>query len=218
MTPLSESDRGPVVLSYPEAVLRAQRLAAAGKRRILGIAGVPGAGKSSVAGQLVEDLAGLAIWVPMDGFHLANAELIRLGRRERKGAPDTFDAAGYVSLLRRLRDPVSGVTVYAPSFHREIEEPIAGAIPVEPEVPLVVTDGNYLLVPEEPWAQVAPLLDQSWYVEVEESVRLERLIARHIAFGKSADDARRWSLGSDQSNAKLIGGTRLRADIVVRWE
>jgi pantothenate kinase len=207
----------PPVVSYPEALLRARGLAESGGRRILGIAGVPGAGKSSAAGRLVEDLAGLAIWVPMDGFHLANAELVRLGRRERKGAPDTFDAAGYVALLRRLKEPASGVTVYGPSFHREIEEPIAGAIPVEADVPLVVTDGNYLLVPEEPWGQVSPLLDERWYVEVGESLRLERLVARHVAFGKSPDDARRWSLGSDQRNADLIAATRSRADIVLRW-
>jgi pantothenate kinase len=123
-----------------------------------------------------------------------------------------------VALLRRLKEPAGGVTVYGPSFHREIEEPIAGAIPVGPDVPLVVTDGNYILVPEEPWAQVSPLLDERWYVEVGESLRLERLVARHVAFGKSPDDARRWSLGSDQRNADLIAATRSRADIVLRWD
>ncbi|MEU1126998.1 ATP-binding protein, partial [Streptomyces sp. NPDC005899] len=104
---------------------RAHRLAAAGRRRILGIAGPPGAGKSTLAARLVEDLRGRAVLVPMDGFHLAQAELERLGRAGRKGAPDTFDAAGFAALLRRLRGPRTPETVYAPTFDRTLEEPIA---------------------------------------------------------------------------------------------
>jgi pantothenate kinase len=204
--------------SYKDALGVARGLAVPGRRRILGIVGKPGGGKSALAARLVEDLAGLAVYVPMDGFHLANSQLERLGRRERKGAIDTFDAAGYAGLLRRLREPVKDVTVYAPSFRREIEEPIAGSIPVEPGIPLVVTEGNYLLVAEPPWAEVGGLLDQSWYVETDERLRLERLIARHVAFGKSPEEARLWSLGTDERNAELIGRTRSRADLMVRWD
>jgi pantothenate kinase len=201
-----------VILDSTEALLaRAEKLAAAGGRRILGITGAPGAGKSTVAETIAAHLGEAARLVPMDGFHLCQAELVRLGRRDRMGAPDTFDAAGYAALLRRLRDPTEAV-VYAPEFRREIEEPIAGAIAVPHDVPLVITEGNYLLL----WAQVRPLLDEAWYVETDEALRIERLIARHIEFGKSAEFAREWVLGSDQRNAQLIAPTREKADAVVR--
>lgn len=199
----------------PAELLSRARELAAGPRRILGIAGAPGAGKSTLAASLVSALGADAVLVPMDGFHLANAELLRLGRRDRKGAVDTFDAAGYASLLRRLRDP-SEELVYAPYFAREIEEPIACALPVPAAVPLVVTEGNYLLVDGGPWAAVRGLLDEVWYVEVPANVRLDRLVKRHIAFGKDPATAREWSHGTDQRNADVIAATRERADRVVR--
>lgn len=200
--------------SLSELVDRARALIVPGERRILGVTGAPGAGKSTLAAALVDTLAPEAILVGMDGFHLADAELDRLGRRDRKGAVDTFDAAGYVVLLRRLRDPAEAL-VYAPEFRRAIEEPIAGAVPVPHAVPLVVTEGNYLLVADGPWSPVASLLDEAWYVEPPEQVRIERLVARHIAYGKAPDAARAWSLGTDQRNAELIAATRGRADLVV---
>jgi pantothenate kinase len=196
---------------------RARRLVEPGTRRILGLTGAPGSGKSTLASILTAALAPDAILVPMDGFHLANEQLVQLGRRDRKGAADTFDAAGYVALLRRLRDPAE-LLVYAPEFRREIEEPIACAIPVPRDVPLVVTEGNYLLVDEEPWSGVRSLLDEAWFLEPEEEVRIEWLVARHVAFGKPAADARAWSLGSDQRNAELVQATRDRADLIVRLE
>lgn len=150
----------------------------------------------------------------MDGFHLAQRELERLGRAERKGAPDTFDAAGYIALLRRLRDPREGV-VYAPKFQRDLEEPIAGAVGVAPDVPVILTEGNYLLLEDPSWSPVRDLLDEAWFVFVSEEARLERLIARHIAFGRTPEAARAWALGTDQRNAELIIGTRHRADDVV---
>ena len=177
---------------------------------------MPGSGKSTLASRLVEALAPAAVNVPMDGFHFANAELARLGRGQRKGAVDTFDAAGFRALLGRLREPEPGVVVYAPRFIRDIEESIAGSIAVAPDVPLVLTDGNYLLVEDGPWAGIMPLLDETWYVEVDEALRVERLIARHRAFGKTPEDALRWSLNSDRANAELIATTRHRADLVVR--
>lgn len=200
------------------AIQRARALAAGGGRRILGIVGMPGSGKSTLADRVLEALGRQAANVPMDGFHLANAELAALGRQERKGAVDTFDGDGYVALLRRLREPRDGEVVYTPSFSRDIDEPIAGAIPVSSEVPLVVTEGNYLLVDEGPWAGVRPLLDEVWYVEVDEAVRIERLVARHSLFGKSPAEALRWSLSSDQVNAELIATTRHRADLIVRMD
>ncbi|MBO1337833.1 nucleoside/nucleotide kinase family protein [Streptomyces sp. VRA16 Mangrove soil] len=202
-----------------ELAARAKALLApggGGPRRIVGIAGPPGAGKSTLAEAVVRELDGLAALVPMDGFHLADVELARLGRADRKGAPDTFDAYGYGALLARLRAPRDGETVYAPSFEREWEQPLAGALPVAPEVPLIVTEGNYLLLDEEPWpAVVRPHLDEVWWVAVDEDVRVERLIARHVEFGKSPAAAREWVLRSDEANARRVASGRARADVVV---
>jgi pantothenate kinase len=186
-----------------------------GRRRLLGITGAPGSGKSTLAASLADALGpGLAIVVPMDGFHLAHAELERLGRAGRKGAPDTFDASGFVALLARLREAAEPVT-YAPQFRREIEEPVAGAIPVPCELPLVIVEGNYLLVDDGPWASVRGLLDECWFVEVDEAVRMDRLVARHRAFGRAEEEARAFASGSDQANADVIAATRGRADVVV---
>ncbi|MFF5512201.1 nucleoside/nucleotide kinase family protein [[Kitasatospora] papulosa] len=195
---------------------RARTLAAGGGRRILGIAGAPGAGKSTLAARLVEQLAGRAVLVPMDGFHLAGAELERLGRAGRKGAPDTFDAAGYAALLRRLRHPEGQDPVYAPAFDRAIEEPVAGSVRVPADVPLVVTEGNYLLLDEGPWAPVRGLLDEVWFLDADPGVRVRGLVDRHVRFGKSRPDAERWVAGSDERNARLVERHRDRADLVVR--
>lgn len=203
---------------FDRLAARARRLAAPGTRRLLGLAGPPGAGKSTLAARLVARLDGLAVLVPMDGFHLAQAELERLGRAGRKGAPDTFDAAGYTALLARLRAPEPGVTVYAPAFDRSLEEPIAGAIPVPPDVPLVVTEGNYLLHDEGPWATVLPLLDEAWYLDLDERRRVPRLVERHVRFGKDRARAERWVHDSDEANARLVARSRDRADLVVRME
>jgi pantothenate kinase len=200
-----------------ELVDRARALAGGG-RRLLGVAGAPGSGKSTIAHQVVAALGpDLARLVPMDGFHLAQRELERLGRADRKGAADTFDAAGFVSLLARLRSAEEAV-VYAPEFRREIEEPIACAVPVPREIPLIVTEGNYLLVGDGDWAHVRPLLDEAWLVETDEELRQERLIARHIAFGKDPEYARAWSLGTDERNALLVASTRSQADLIIRLD
>jgi pantothenate kinase len=197
-------------------VERARALAGQGDRRILGIVGAPGGGKSTLAAELVAELGpDKARLVGMDGFHLAQAELERLGRADRKGAPDTFDVSGFAALLRRLRAREEAV-VYAPLFRREIEEPVASAVPVPREVPLVVTEGNYLLVADGDWAQVRALLDEAWFVEGDEDRRRDRLIARHIEFGKAPDLAREWVMRSDERNAELVATTRHRADLVVR--
>ncbi|ULH13829.1 nucleoside/nucleotide kinase family protein (plasmid) [Deinococcus sp. KNUC1210] len=186
-----------------------------GERRILGITGAPGAGKSTVCAALAAALGTDAVIVGMDGFHLANQELVRLGRRQRKGAPDTFDADGYAALLRRLRDP-QGQTVYAPVFDRAIEESIGSAVPVFPDVPLIITEGNYLLLEEGDWERAAAALDVVWYLDLSDEVRLERLLLRHEQFGKSRTEAESWVASVDQRNADLIAQTRGRADLVVQ--
>ncbi|MFD4372269.1 nucleoside/nucleotide kinase family protein [Streptomyces sp. NPDC058486] len=200
---------------FEELVGRARGLARGAGRRVLGIAGPPGAGKSTLASRLVERLDGLAVLVPMDGFHLAGAELARLGRAARKGAPDTFDAAGYAALLARLRTPQPGTVVYAPAFDRALEEPVAGSIPVPPETPLVVTEGNYLLHDVGAWAAVRPLLDEVWYLDLPDPVRVPRLVARHVRFGKERAEAEAWVARSDEANARLVAAGRSRADLVV---
>ena len=189
-----------------------------GGRKILGIVGPPGCGKSTLAAALLELLGDDAVAVPMDGYHLANVELARLGRAGRKGAEDTFDSAGYVSLLRRLKEQQANEIVYAPEFRREIEEPIANAIPVFPETQLVITEGNYLLLDHGHWAGVSELLDEIWYVDIDHSVRRERLVKRHMHFGRSQNAAEDWVANTDEPNAVRIEATKHRADVLFNWE
>lgn len=180
-----------------------------GRRLLIGITGAPGAGKSTAADAIVAALPDAAL-VPMDGYHLPQARLRELGRRDRMGAPDTFDVPAFVALLRELR--FSGGSVLARGFDREIEEPLADAIRISPENRIVVVEGNYLLHDADGWEEVAPLLDDTFVLIVDDDVRRARLIERHIRFGKSAEDARAWTLGPDEANARLIAATASRAD------
>ncbi len=196
---------------------RVARLLADGQRKLLGLVGPPGAGKSSLAAALRLAYAERAQVVPMDGFHLATVELSRLGRAQRKGAPDTFDSAGYAALLRRIRDQRDDI-VYAPDFRRDLDEPVAGAIAVLPHTRLIITEGNYLLLDEGAWPSAAKLLDEVWYVEVDDALRTTRLRRRHEAFGRAPEDAEAWVMNTDQPNAKRIEATRGRADLTFRWD
>ena len=197
---------------------RLKALKNGGGRKILGIVGPPGCGKSTLAAALLDFLGDEAVAVPMDGYHLANVELARLGRAGRKGAEDTFDSAGYVSLLRRLKNQQANEIVYAPEFRREIEEPIANAIPVFPETQLVITEGNYLLLDHGHWAGISDLLDEIWYVDIDHSIRRERLVKRHMHFGRSQSAAEDWVANTDEPNAVRIEATKHRADVLFNWE
>lgn len=201
---------------HPALVERLQQLTS-GPRRLLGVVGPPGAGKSTLASLMAQSLGAQAQAVPMDGFHLAQLELERLGRAHRKGAPDTFDATGYAALLRRLRTQTGEEVVYAPDFRREIEEPVAGALPVFAHTPLVITEGNYLLLQDDGWAPVADLLDEVWYLQVDPALRLERLAGRHEQFGRSREQALAWIATTDEPNARRIEACMHRAHRRVAW-
>jgi pantothenate kinase len=201
-----------MTLTFDALVARARALVTDGRRAVLGIAGPPAAGKTTIAEELVAGLAA-GSWVahvPMDGFHLADVELDRLGLRDRKGAPETFDALGYAALLRRVLADEDDI-VYAPGFERTIEQPIAGAIPIERPARLIVTEGNYLLL----WPALRPLLTEVWYADLDQETRLDRLISRHVRFGKPPAAAAAWATGTDERNAEIIAATRDRADLVI---
>ncbi len=192
----------------------ADLLSRAPGRVVVGITGPPGAGKSTSARAMVAAFDG-ASYLPMDGFHLSNAELDRQGRRGRKGAIDTFDAAGYVAALRRVRTEYVRGDVYVPAFDRSLDEPLAAGHVIPAECSLVVTEGNYLGVPDGQWAAVRPLLDRLYYVDCPAPVRRERLVARHIEGGRSPAAARAWADEVDEVNARLIATTRQYCDRVV---
>lgn len=200
-----------------ELVDRARRLIVAGDRRLLGICGPPGAGKSTLASALLDAVSPDAVVVPMDGFHLSNEVLAQLGISDRKGSPDSFDAAGFRALLGRLRAADEPV-VYAPEFRREIEEAISGAIPVHRETPLVIVEGNYLLLDHGPWHGIRDLLDEVWYLDLPQAERTQRLLLRHQRHGCHPAVAEHWVSHNDDLNAAVVARTRPRADLVVRLD
>jgi pantothenate kinase len=192
--------------------------AGGGRRVLLGIAGPPGAGKTALAARLHAEVAaqcgpGLVAVVPMDGFHLADDVLVALGRRQRKGAPDTFDVDGLAALLGRLVARAEPA-VYAPRFDRELETAIAGAIVIAREARLVIVEGNYLLLDDEPWGRVRGYLDEVWYVETPAATRMGRLLERaRRTYGPGTGDA--WVRDVDMPNAAVVAATRHRADRIV---
>ncbi|GAB3553679.1 nucleoside/nucleotide kinase family protein [Arthrobacter tumbae] len=212
-------------MTLPELVDRIERMSARQSVVVIGIVGAPGVGKTTLAEQLKASLnrdesdpeQQRFAHIPLDGFHLSDQELTRLGLLERKGAPGTFDAYGYAALLKRLREPRDSA-VYAPGFERTIEQPMAGVIPVYPSVRTVITEGNYLLLDRPGWREVRAQCTEVWYCEQDEERRLERLTQRHILFGKSHAAAAEWVERVDESNARLIEATKSRADLVVRVE
>ena len=207
-------------MDSPEARLAVASLRErlSGRRRtMLGITGSPGSGKSTFAAWLQHQFGpDAAAVVPMDGFHLANSIIDGTPLRERKGSMDTFDAGGYLSLLRRLvlRDED---VVYAPEFQRTLDEPVAASIGVPASVSLVITEGNYLLASQAPWPEVRAQLDEVWFIDTPPAVRLGRLVDRHVEFGMDRTAAETWALGPDEVNARIIEATRDGADRIIPW-
>ncbi|MFJ4207826.1 nucleoside/nucleotide kinase family protein [Paenarthrobacter sp. NPDC089675] len=199
-----------------EAAARLRRKGEEGTRQIVGLVGPPGAGKTTAAGLLSNLFGSESAVVPMDGFHLANTIIDGTPLKERKGAIDTFDVGGYLSLLERLRHNHEDV-IYAPSYRRGLEEPIAASIAVPREVKFVFTEGNYLLARRGRWGEVRNYLDEAWFVETPSETRIARLIERHVAYGMEPAAAEVWANGSDETNARYIETTKAFADLIVRW-
>jgi pantothenate kinase len=201
--------------SFDQLVERARRLAAGPGRAVIGVTGSPGAGKSTLVAVLLRHLDADAVaHVPMDGFHLADVALRRLGRLDAKGAPDTFDAGGYLAMLRRIRADAEDV-IYAPAFERDLEQPLAGAIAVPRRARLVLTEGNYLLLDDPRWAPLRAELSEVWFCDPDPTARMAQLIARHVAFGKDPGHAAAWVAAVDDRNAVLVEASRPRADLIV---
>jgi pantothenate kinase len=182
---------------------------------VLGIAGAPASGKSTLAALLLAELErqrpGAAIGVGMDAFHIGHRVLVRHGLADVKGAPKTFDAVGYIRLLQRIRSE-SG-TIYAPEFNRDIEDSLAHVVEIGPEVRLVVTEGNYLLLDIPPWNGVREMLDEAWFVHLADDERRRRMVARHQQHGHDPESARVRTFGSDELNAQLVNAAPNNPDL-----
>ena len=202
-------------ITREDAIARVSELLNSPNRFILGIVGKPGVGKSTFTQFLSEHIASESISIlPMDGFHMSNEKLIEFGRRDRKGAPDTFDVDNFAKSLADVRAG-HGSDIRFPIFKREIEAsiPDAGLIPAQAK--LVIVEGNYLLHDDFGWEKIGDYLDETWFLDLDDELRMQRLIARHIQYGKTPEAANEWSRGTDEVNARLIEQSRSRATFTV---
>lgn len=190
----------------------------ANARIVVAIAGAPGGGKSTLAARLVDVLreslsADAAALLPMDGFHLDNAVLDARGQRERKGAPFTFDVAGYLSALARLRDKEA--EVFVPRFDRAADCARAAAIRIGPEHRFVVSEGNYLLLDQPPWNRVVEHVDMTVFIDTPLAELERRLVQRWLDHGLPEEEARRRAMSNDLPNARLIFEHSRPADFLI---
>ena len=195
-----------------QAVAERMRALPEGRRRLIAIAGPPGAGKSTLADALVQELGPTAALVPMDGFHFDNDTLEARGLRNRKGAPETFDLEGLSSLLEQL---VRDDEVAIPDFDRVQDKVVGSSIFVRAGHRWVIVEGNYLLLDEPGWRDLPHHWDLSVYLDESHGVLEERLVHRWLDLGLTLDDARAWALGNDIPNAKRVAAARLPADLVL---
>jgi pantothenate kinase len=184
------------------------------ERFIVAIAGPPGSGKSTLA----ERLHGVlpehsSVVVPMDGFHFDDIVLESRGLRPRKGAPETFDYAGFAALLKRIRDREPDVAI--PVFDRSMELSRAGAAIVNSDVKFVLVEGNYLLLDEEPWSGLGALFDFTIFLDATRGELERRLMERWRGHGKSDDDARAWIASNDLPNIERVLARRRKADVII---
>jgi pantothenate kinase len=191
------------------------------RRIAIGFAGGPGTGKSTLAAELVTMLnavrPGSAALVPMDGFHMKHAKLEALGQTDRKGAPHTFEGADFVNFLHHLKSatgPVSG-----PGYSRKIEDTVDDAFTVQPEVRILIVEGNYLLLTEGPWVGVKPLLDYSVFIDVPRDLVRARLLKRHGEEGLFTEERNRAHIErNDLPNYDLVHQSQDRADVVISMD
>ncbi|QUJ78063.1 hypothetical protein KDD17_14605 [Sulfitobacter albidus] len=182
-------------------------------RLIVAIAGAPGSGKSTLAEDLANRLGAGAAVLPMDGFHLDNATLRAAGLFAHKGAPNTFDAAGFIALLREVR---AGGAVSYPTFDRNADATVPGGGMIDADTRIVLAEGNYLLLDNAPWDRLAPLCDLTVQLHVPRHVLEQRLIDRWLAYGLDPEAARARALGNDMRNVDTVVSTSRPADYVIR--
>jgi pantothenate kinase len=188
--------------------------AAKSQRFVVAIAGPPGAGKSTLAAALVDLFPqGSAVVVPMDGFHFDDAILNARGLRSRKGAPETFDFAGFENLLRRIRSGESDIAI--PVFDRNMELARAGAAIIDGGKRFILVEGNYLLLDEEPWLRLSQLIDFGIFIDEPRDELERRLLQRWRDHGRSDEDGRAWVDSNDLPNVDRVLGKRRKADLTI---